>query len=75
MAKMFALAYLYWNAKRVQNASSEVSIHYLKVYRIIEFIGRWPMIDIFVVAILVALVQLDGLMAIYLGPAVLSFAK
>jgi paraquat-inducible protein A len=32
------------------------------------------MIDIFVVAILVALVQLQNLMAIYPGPAALSFA-
>ena len=39
-----------------------------------EFIGRWSMIDIFVVAILVALVQLQNLMAIYPGPAALSFA-
>ncbi|MCX9490494.1 paraquat-inducible protein A, partial [Vibrio cholerae] len=38
------------------------------------FIGRWSMIDIFVVAILVALVQLHNLMAIYPGPAALSFA-
>ncbi|MCV6037044.1 paraquat-inducible protein A, partial [Escherichia coli] len=46
----------------------------LKIYRLTEFIGRWSMIDIFVVAILVALVQLQNLMAIYPGPAALSFA-
>ena len=45
-----------------------------KVYRLTEVIGRWSMIDIFVVAILVALVQLQNLMAIYPGPAALSFA-
>lgn len=44
------------------------------MYRMTEFIGRWSMIDIFVVAILVALVQLQNLMAIYPGPAALSFA-
>lgn len=74
MAKMFALAYLYWNAKRVKNMPHAESYRFLKVYRITEFIGRWSMIDIFVVAILVALVQLEGLMAIYPGPAALSFA-
>ncbi|WP_261837278.1 paraquat-inducible protein A [Vibrio ishigakensis] len=74
MAKMFALAYLYWNAKRVRNMPHSESYRFLKVYRITEFIGRWSMIDIFVVAILVALVQLEGLMAIYPGPAALSFA-
>lgn len=74
MAKMFALAYLYWNAKRVSNMPYHESFRFLKLYRVTEFIGRWSMIDIFVVAILVALVQLEGLMAIYPGPAALSFA-
>ncbi len=73
LAKMFALAYLYWNANRVHDLPIEESKRYLKIYRVTEFIGRWSMIDIFVVAILVALVQLDGLMAIYPGPAALSF--
>lgn len=75
MAKMVALAYLYWNAKRVYGLSEQSANRYLKVYRVTEFIGRWSMIDIFVVAILVALVQLDGVMAIYPGPAALSFAS
>ncbi|KAB0290003.1 paraquat-inducible protein A [Vibrio fortis] len=74
MAKMVALAYLYWNAKRVHGLTEHKAKRYLKVYRVTEFIGRWSMIDIFVVAILVALVQLDGVMAIYPGPAALSFA-
>ncbi|CAH7218023.1 Paraquat-inducible protein A [Vibrio chagasii] len=74
MAKMVALAYLYWNAKRVHGLTEQKANRYLKVYRVTEFIGRWSMIDIFVVAILVALVQLDGVMAIYPGPAALSFA-
>nr|WP_146163845.1 paraquat-inducible protein A [Vibrio splendidus] len=74
MAKMIALAYLYWNAKRVQGLPVDEATRFLKIYRVTEFIGRWSMIDIFVVAILVALVQLDGLMAIYPGPAALSFA-
>ena len=29
----------------------------IKLYRVLEFIGRWSMLDVFVVAILVALVQ------------------
>ncbi|MEZ8058369.1 paraquat-inducible protein A [Vibrio splendidus] len=75
MAKMVALAYLYWNAKRVEGLPPHEANRFLKIYRITEFIGRWSMIDIFVVAILVALVQLDGIMAIYPGPAALSFAS
>ena len=75
MAKMVALAYLYWNAKRVEGLPPHEANRFLKIYRVTEFIGRWSMIDIFVVAILVALVQLDGVMAIYPGPAALSFAS
>jgi paraquat-inducible protein A len=45
-----------------------------KAYEIVEFIGRWSMIDVFVVAILSALVQLDALATINPGIAALSFA-
>lgn len=74
LVKMIALAWLFISAKRISNLSEKDAIKKLKVYRITEFIGRWSMIDIFVVAILVALVQLQNLMAIYPGPAALSFA-
>ncbi|WP_413701759.1 PqiA/YebS family transporter subunit [Psychromonas sp. KJ10-10] len=74
LVKMIALAWLFITAKRVSNLSEKDAIKKLKIYRMTEFIGRWSMIDIFVVAILVALVQLQNLMAIYPGPATLSFA-
>ncbi|MEJ2764722.1 paraquat-inducible protein A [Photobacterium sp. MCCC 1A19761] len=72
LAKMLALGWLYVNAQQV--GSQRQAILQLKLYRITELIGRWSMIDIFVVAILVALVQLQNLMAIFPGPAALSFA-
>ncbi|MCL3793261.1 paraquat-inducible protein A, partial [Actinomyces sp. 186855] len=74
MAKMFALGWLYYRANRSQHTKQEEHLTTLRVYRITELIGRWSMIDIFVVAILVALVQLQNVMAIYPGPAALSFA-
>ncbi|GAA5646079.1 paraquat-inducible protein A [Vibrio proteolyticus] len=74
LAKMFTLAWLFVTAKNMHKHPRQESITRLKAYRITEFIGRWSMIDIFVVAILVALVQLHNLMAIYPGPAALSFA-
>ncbi|WP_299019841.1 paraquat-inducible protein A [uncultured Photobacterium sp.] len=74
LAKIFALSWLYINAQRVSDLDSRQAIQRLRMYRITELIGRWSMIDIFVVAILVALVQLQNLMAIYPGPAALSFA-
>ncbi|EPA8653280.1 PqiA/YebS family transporter subunit [Photobacterium damselae] len=74
MAKMFALMWLYYCASKKADCSQRDAIQHLKLYRLTEFIGRWSMIDIFVVAILVALVQLQNLMAILPGPAALSFA-
>ena len=46
----------------------------LKVYEVVEFIGRWSMIDVFVVAILSALVQLGFVASIHPGPAAVCFA-
>ena len=45
-----------------------------RLYEVVEFIGRWSMIDVFVVAILAALVQLNSLAAIEPGFAALAFA-
>ena len=44
------------------------------LYEIVEFIGRWSMIDVFVVAILSSLVQLSVVASIRPGPAAFTFA-
>uniref|UniRef100_Q0HUV3 Integral membrane protein, PqiA family n=1 Tax=Shewanella sp. (strain MR-7) TaxID=60481 RepID=Q0HUV3_SHESR len=71
-AKIASLAYLFHQAGKPH--SPEQTIKNQQLYRVTEFIGRWSMIDIFVVALLTALVQLNELMAIKPGPAALSFA-
>ncbi|MDQ6912019.1 MAG: paraquat-inducible protein A [Verrucomicrobiota bacterium] len=45
-----------------------------RLYRITEFIGRWSMVDVFVVAILVAVVQLGSTISIHPGAGAISFA-
>ena len=45
-----------------------------RVYWFTELLGRWSMIDIFVVGILVALVQLGNYMTITPGPGAIAFA-
>ncbi|MGB3223065.1 MAG: paraquat-inducible protein A [Desulforhopalus sp.] len=45
-----------------------------RLYRITEAIGRWSMLDIFVVTIMVALVHLGALVQIEAGPGALFFA-
>ncbi|MES2742495.1 MAG: paraquat-inducible protein A [Pseudomonadota bacterium] len=44
-----------------------------RLYRMIEFIGRWSMLDIFVVTLTVALVRFHSVAAITAGPGALAF--
>ena len=44
------------------------------IYRATEFVGRWSMVDVFVVAFLESLIQMGNLMSVYPGPAALAFA-
>lgn len=72
IGKFIAIIWLAMVAGRpatVENAHTR-----LKVYEVVEFIGRWSMIDVFVVAILSALVQLGFVASIHPGPAAVSFA-
>jgi paraquat-inducible protein A len=45
-----------------------------RLYLLTELLGRWSMIDIFVVGILVSVLQLGNYMAIKPGPGALAFA-
>ncbi len=44
-----------------------------RLFRIVAFIGRWSMVDIFVAAILAALVQFQTLATIRAGPGAIAF--
>ena len=72
IAKFIAIAWLALVAGRPANV--EQAHTRLHIYEIVEFIGRWSMIDVFVVAILSALVQLGFVASIHPGPAAVSFA-
>jgi paraquat-inducible protein A len=71
VSKLIALFYLIWNAYRQEPASA---MQCTKIYRLTELVGKWSMVDVFVVAILVALIHLTGLLVILPGPAALAFA-
>ncbi len=71
ISKFIVIAYLAISVQR----HSENNLHGKhKAYEVVEFIGRWSMIDVFVVAILSALVQLDTIATINPGIAAVSFA-
>ncbi|MFC4655794.1 MULTISPECIES: PqiA/YebS family transporter subunit [Rheinheimera] len=46
-----------------------------RVYLVVDWIGRWSMVDVLVVAILAALVRFDLLMGVYPGMGALVFAS
>lgn len=71
IAKILSLCWLCW----ISSAGYKMSRPgHTKLYEITELLGRWSMIDICVVAVLVALVQLGGLLKIESGAAGLAFA-
>ena len=69
--KFIAIAFLALSLERGNRMDPHAR---LKLYEVVEFIGRWSMIDVFVVAILSSLVQLSVVASINPGPAAISFA-
>jgi len=70
MAKVIALLWLCWSVVR----RSPYKVQERKrLLALTELVGRWSMVDVFVVALLVALVQLAGVLTIAPGPAALAF--
>lgn len=71
LLKLFILAYLLISVQRRSHFRPKDRT---RLYLITEAVGRWSMLDIFVVTILVALVNLGALATIQAGPAALHFA-
>jgi len=57
----------------VQRGSARNNRQRTRLYRTVEFIGRWSMLDVFVDTFVVALVQLSPLMSVDPGPGVVYF--
>ena len=70
MLKIIALLFLVISTQRR-------SVSFLpartRIYRMVEFVGRWSMLDIYVITILVALVQFNALATIQAGPGAIAF--
>lgn len=61
---LIATARLRWPAFRMARA---------RMYRFIEVIGRWAMLDVFVLAVLVSLMKLRALGTVVVGPGAVAF--
>ena len=71
LAKFAAIA---WLALSVQYRLPSSPKWRHRVFEAVELIGRWSMIDVFVVAILASLVQFSVLANVTSGPAAFAFA-
>lgn len=71
LGKLIALAYL---LIKVQRGAIRGKGESTRLYRLVELIGRWSMLDVFVDTYTVALVQLQPLMSVQPGAGVVFFA-
>ena len=70
IVKILGLGYLLIG---VHTRASRNRLQRARLYQIIEFVGRWSMIDVFVIAILVALVQIGVFINIVAGAGIFAF--
>ena len=70
-AKIVALLYLLITVRR---GSIENNSQRIRLYRIVQIIGRWSMVDVFVDTFTVALIQLQPLMSVEPAPGLFFFA-
>jgi paraquat-inducible protein A len=70
-AKIMALVYLLISAQR---GSIKNNRQRIRLYRMVDFIGRWSMVDVFVDTFTAALIQLQPLMSVEPGPGLIFFA-
>jgi paraquat-inducible protein A len=71
LLKLVALGETLWavSRKSVRNARQRS-----RLFRLVEFVGRWSMLDIFAMSLLVALVQIQSLAFINVRPGAFAFA-
>jgi paraquat-inducible protein A len=71
LLKLVTLSLLAWTT---QHGSSWRPQQRTRLYRTIEKIGRWSMLDVFVITLTVALVHFQSIATITAGPGALAFA-
>ena len=71
VAKLLMLSFLVWSVHTRMNRAPRQRI---KLYRLTELVGRWSMVDVYVVTLLTAAVQFGIIGAVAPGPALLPFA-
>jgi paraquat-inducible protein A len=68
--KLLSMTLLAWSVQRRSVWQPEQRA---RLYRLVEIVGRWSMLDVYVVTIMAALVQMQPLASIEAGPAAVAF--
>jgi len=70
LMKLMGLGFLVWSVKWGKGRRLRGRTH---IYRFIDAIGPWAMLDVFLLAVLVALVKLGDLARVIPGPGLVAF--
>ena len=71
VGKILGLGWICWQLQRAKPVRRK---RQLVMYRVIDFIGRWSMLDLFVISLMVALVDRGVLLSVRAGPGATAFA-
>ena len=71
VGKIVGLGWICWQLQRGKPVRRK---RQLLMYRVIDFIGRWSMLDLFVISLMVALVDRGVLLSVRAGPGATAFA-
>lgn len=72
--KIISLSWLCYFALAVKRKNKQSCLRMKKLYSAVEFIGKWSMIDIFVVSVVCSLVRNQQMMGVYPDIGVVFFA-
>lgn len=72
---VFKLAVIYYLLLIVHFKQHDKALRGIKLFHIIHLVGKWSMLDIFVVALMVSMVQFQGLASIQTGGAAIAFCS
>jgi paraquat-inducible protein A len=70
MLKLIAMG---WLLISVARQSRGHALQKARLFRLVEFVGRWSMLDVYAIALLVSLVQIRSLATIQVGLGALAF--
>ncbi len=73
LVPLLKLSGMFWLLS-ISHCSQPATVQQMQLFRLINWIGRWSMLDIFIIAVLVSLVQFGVLGEVTAGPGAYAFS-